>query len=116
MRYLLLVLLNIPVIFMALINIVTQYKLKKVSKNRFKHQLIIWLLILIVLVGSFPLYNFLTNQPILGSSELSMFDIVQTTAIILLFYTVNTYRQRLDQQEKRLRDLHQELSIKLMSK
>lgn len=98
---------------MALINIVTQYKLNKVSKNRFTHQIIMWLLILLLLIGSYPFYNILTNQPILGSAELSVLDIVQTTAIILLFYIVNNYRQRLDQQEKRTRDLHQELSIKL---
>jgi hypothetical protein len=44
---------------------------------------------------------------------LSLFDIVQTTAIVLLFYIVNTQRQRIDQNERRVRDLHQELSIKL---
>jgi hypothetical protein len=50
------------------------------------------------------------------SEELSLFDIVQTTAIIFLFYIVNNQRQRNDQIERRLRELHQELSIKLSDK
>ena len=113
MRYLVLVLLNVPIILAALINIVTQYKLRKVSPARFRHQQIIWLILMIVLIGSFPLYNISIGHPPLDSSELSLFDILQTTAIILLFYIVNNQRQRIDQNERRLRDLHQELSIKL---
>ena len=116
MRYLILVLLNVPIILAALINIITQYKLRKVSTARFRHQLIIWLVIMIVLVGSFPTYNISLGHPPLDSSELSLFDILQTTAIILLFYIANTQRQRIDQNERRLRDLHQELSIRLSKK
>lgn len=113
MRYLILVLLNVPIILAALINIITQYKLRKVSTARFRHQLIIWMVIMVVLIGSFPLYNISIGHPPLDSSELSLFDILQTTAIILLFYIANNQRQRIDQNERRLRDLHQELSIRL---
>ena len=113
MRYVILVLLNLPIILVALVNIVTQYKLKKVSPNRFRHQIILWLLIMIILIGSFPLYNALTGRPMLDSSELSLFDIAQTTIIIFLIYSINNQRQRLEQGERRMRELHQELSIKL---
>ena len=113
MRYLILVLLNVPIILAALINIITQYKLRKVSVTRFRHQLIIWMVIMVVLIVSFPLYNISIGHPPLDSSELSLFDILQTTAIILLFYIANNQRQRIDQNERRLRDLHQELSIRL---
>ena len=113
MRYLILVLLNVPIILAAVINIITQYKLRKVSVTRYRHQLIIGMVIMVVLIGSFPLYNISIGHPPLDSSELSLFDILQTTAIILLFYIANNQRQRIDQNERRLRDLHQELSIRL---
>lgn len=113
MRYLVLVLLNTPIILLALVNIVTQYKLHRVSLSRFRHQLIVWISILIILIGSFPVYNTLIGNQPFNSSELSAFDIIQTTVIILLFYIFNNQRQRLDQNERRLRDLHQELSIRL---
>lgn len=116
MRYLVLIILNIPIILLALVNIITQFKLKQVSAARFRHQLIVWLIILVVLTGSFPLYNAVSGRTPLDSHELSLFDIVQTTAIIFLFYIINNQRQKIDANERRLRNLHQELSIKLSEK
>lgn len=116
MRYLILVLLNLPVILLALVNIVIQYKMKKVSVNRFRHQIFLWLVILIVLIGSFPTYNYLSGKDIFDSSELSLFDIAQTTVIIYTVYTLNNQRRRIEQNERTLRDLHQELSIRLADK
>lgn len=113
MRYVILVLLNLPIILLALVSIITQYKLGRISKNRLRTQLAIWLIILVVLIGSFPLYNYFTGQSPLDSIDLSSFDIIQTTAIVLLFYVVNSQRQKIDQAEHRLRNLHQEISIRL---
>ena len=98
---------------LALVNIVTDYKLKKISVNRFRNQIFLWILILIVVIGSFPVYNILVGRPPLDSSELSLFDIVQTTIIIFLLYAINSQRQRIEQNEQRLKKLHQEISIRL---
>lgn len=113
MRYIILVLLNLPVICLALLNILTKYKMGRITKQRFTKQVILWLVILVVLVGSFPIYNLIVGHPPLDSIALSAFDIVQTTAIVLLIYIVNDQRQKHEQTERRVRDLHQELSIKL---
>ena len=113
MRYIILVLLNLPLISLALVNIVTQYKMGKIAKDRFRRQIILWTVLLIVLVSSFPVYNYAMGNPILDSTELSIFDIVQTTAIVLLLFITNDQRRKLEQNERRTRELHQELSIKL---
>jgi len=113
MRYILLVLLNLPIILIALTNIVTQYKMNKITKQRFSRQLVIWLIILAVLIGSFPIYNYILGEPLFDSSKLSLLDVVQTTAIVYLFYIANDLRRRITQSEKIVRDLHQEISIKL---
>lgn len=113
MRYIILVLLNAPIIFLALINFVTKYKLGRISKQRLQHQLFLWITLLIVLISSFPVYNILSGRAPLDAHELSLFDIIQTTAIIFMFYIINSQRQRAEQTERRLQDLHQELSIKL---
>ncbi len=112
MRYIVLVLCNLPLILMAFVAILTQYKMNKVSKERFWRQIALWALVLIVLVGSFPMYNYLNGKPLLDSDELSLFDIVQTTALVFLFYVVNYQRQHIENTERTVRDLHQELSIK----
>ena len=113
MRYIILVLLNIPIILLALLNIITQYKMKRTSRRHFAKQLALWIIILLVLIGSFPLYNSIIGRPALDSTDLSAFDIIQTTVIVFLFYIINNQRRKTDQIERRLRDLHQELSIKL---
>ena len=115
MRYLVLIILNIPIVVAALLGIVTKYKMQKITVGRFRHQLLVWSLIFILLVVSFPVYNYLNGRPPFDSTDLSVFDIVQTTAIILLFYIINDQRQRIDQVEKRAQELHQELSIRLSS-
>lgn len=111
MRYIILVALNLPIVLLALLNIITKYKMRHASKSRFVKQLILWLLILVILVGSFPVYNVLVGRPVLDSIDLSAFDIVQTTALVFLFYVINDQRQKAEQTERRLRDLHQQLSI-----
>lgn len=115
MRYIILVILNIPIIILAIFNIITQYKMKKVTRKRLVHQTVLWLLTLIILICSFPFYNYITGKPLLDSSELSLFDITQTTVIIMLFYILNGQRRKLERTEKTMRDLHQEISIKLAS-
>jgi hypothetical protein len=111
MRYLLLLLLNLPVILLALVNIITQYKLRHIARRRFWRQVFLWAGILAVLTGSFPIYNLLVGRPPLDSAELSSFDIIQTTAVIALIYVANHQRQKIEKTERMLRDLHQELSI-----
>ena len=113
MRYIILVIINLPIILLALLNIITKYKMGRVPKRRFINQMVLWVGILIVLVGSFPVYNLVMGRPILDSSELSVFDIVQTTLIVFLFYAVNDQIRKNELTDRRLRDLQQELSIRL---
>jgi hypothetical protein len=87
--------------------------MKRVPKRRFIKQLSLWIVLLFVLVSSFPIYNALMGRPVLDSTDLSVFDIVQTAAIVFLLYIVNDQRQKAEQIEHRLRDLHQEMSIRL---
>ncbi len=116
MRYLLLLLLNLPVILLALMSIVTQYKMNRMSRERFRSQILLWSVALIVIIGSFPVYNLMIGKALLDSAELSLFDIFEITVIVVLVYSLNNQRQRVERNEKTLRDLHQELSIKLSKK
>jgi len=116
MRYIILVALNVPIILLALLNLITQFKLKKISSQRFRHQIIFWGIIFITLIASFPAYNYINARPLLDSSELSLFDIVQTTAIIVMIYVLNRQRLSMEKTEDKLKSLHRELSILLSTK
>lgn len=112
-RYFLLLLFTLPFIFAAIINLITQYKLSKISRKRFTIWIIIWTSILFGLILVEPTYNWLFANKLTVSEPLSIFDVVQITAIVMLFYIVNRIRQKVEVLERRLRDLHQEISIKL---
>ncbi len=113
MRFALLVLLNLPVILLAILNVLTQYKLKKISRGKFRRHSLLWVLIFIALMGAFPLYNYLIGRSLFDVRNLSLLDIVQTTAVIYLFYTLTRQQQQVERNEKMLRDLHREASISL---
>jgi hypothetical protein len=112
-RYFILLALNLPIVLLAFINIVTQYKMNRVTRSRFRFQITLWFVILLILFGSFPIYNIYSDKALFDSSGLSLFDIVQTTVLIVLIYTVNNLRQKIERAEKTTRNLHQELSIVL---
>lgn len=115
-RYLLLFLLNLPFILAALLSQITQYKLGRSSKRRVTIQVFVWLLILLGLATAQPVYNWLFASGLTQTESLSLFDVVQITAIVIVFYIANRTRQKVEVLEHRLKDLHQELSIMLSNK
>jgi len=112
-RYLLLLLLNLPFILIAILGAVTRYKLKQLSKKRFTVQIILWLLILTGLALSEFTYNWLFTHNMTQTEPLSLFDVIQITAIVIVFFIANRSRAKIENLEKRVQDLHQEISIRL---
>jgi hypothetical protein len=112
-RYFLLFLFNLPFILAAILSHITLYKLGKSSRRRLVTQLSLWLTITVGLLIAEPLYNWLFAQGLTATDSLSLFDVVQITAIVILFYIANRSRAKLEVLERRVQDLHQELSIKL---
>ena len=116
MRYLLLLLLNIPLVLLAILNIVTKYKMRRISRRKFTRSVLFWLSLLLLLIVALPIYNYSQHDTLFNSNSLSLLDIAQTTAIVYLIYIVNTLRQKVERIDKHTRDLHQELSIMLSNK
>lgn len=115
-RYLLLLLLNLPFILLAILSAITRYKLKKTTKRRLIVQVGIWLLVLGGLASAEPIYNWLFQHKLTQTEPLSLFDVIQITAIVIVFYIANHSRSKIETLENRVQDLHQELSIRLSKK
>ena len=112
-RYLLLFLLNLPFIFAAILSQITQYKLGRSSKRRMQVQVGLSIVILVGLASAESIYNWLFANGLTATESLSLFDVIQITAIVILFYVVNRARAKLEVLERRVHDLHQEISIRL---
>lgn len=115
-RYLVLLLLNLPFILLAILSILTQYKLGKISRRRFFTQLAIWVSIITGLALAEPIYSWLFSNNLTQTESLSLFDVVLFTGLVVSFYISNRNRVQIDNLTKRTQDLHQELSIRLSEK
>lgn len=112
-RYTLLFLLNLPFIIAGLLNSLVVFKTGKISRRRFFLQLSLWIVIIIGLAAAKPLYEWLFSNNLTASEPLSIFDVIQITAIVIVFYIANRSMAKVSVLEKRVQDLHQEISIRL---
>lgn len=112
-RYLILVILNTPLILMAILNAIVTYKLSHLSLRRMIFKIGFWVVVFFGLAFSESIYNFLYSSGLTHTEPLSLFDVVQITGVIYVFFLVNRLYVRVDVLERRTQDLHQELSIRL---
>ena len=112
-RYLLLFLINLPFIFIAILGAITQYKLHHSTRQKMIARVSLWLIVAIGLALTQPIYDWLFRHKLTQTEPLSLFDVIQTTAIVIILYITNRSRAKIETLEKRVQDLHQELSIQL---
>lgn len=112
-RYLILILLNSPFVLLALLETITQYKLKRLSKKRAVMQTVFWAIVMSGLIFAEPLYNWLFTNNLTQTEPLSLFDVIQITAIVIVSYIANRCYVKIEMLERRSNDLHRELSIRL---
>ena len=112
-RYLILVILNTPLVIAALLDVLVEYKLGKLPRRKFIFQVILWALIFAGLASAKFIYEFLFSNNLTQSEPLSLFDVIQITGIIYVLFMANRSRIKIESLERRAQDLHQELSIRL---
>lgn len=112
-RYLILLILNLPLIFIGVVNSFVKYKTSKLSKRRLIYQYLVWFSIIIGLLLAEPFYLFLFSNDLTATESLSLFDVIQITGIISLLLMAHRGREKSEALEQRLQELHRELSIKL---
>lgn len=114
-RYLLLLIVNLPFIFLAILSVTTNYKLGKISRRKFIWRVIFWLLILVGLASAEGIYEWLYSKDLTETEPLSLFDVVQLTAIVFAFYTINRMRDSISKLKESVSSLHSAAAIVLSS-
>lgn len=100
----------------ALLSALVEYKTNKISRGSFIKQIVIWLIILTGLACAQPIYEFLFNEGLTQTEPLSLFDVIQITGIVYVLFMANRSRIKVETLERRVQDLHQELSIRMSEK
>jgi hypothetical protein len=112
-RYLILVLLTAPFIFASLLNALIAYKMKKMTRRHFIFQALWWMLVFVGIACAKPIYEFLFSNDLTETEPLSLFDVMQITGLVAVIFFANRTRSKAEALERRVQDLHQELSIRL---
>ncbi|MEO6513728.1 MAG: hypothetical protein ABIR37_03500 [Candidatus Saccharimonadales bacterium] len=112
-RYLILLLLNLPLVLIALLSALVDYKMGKLSRKKYFIQIGVWLVILAGIASSHFIYAFLFSHQLTQTEPLSLFDVIQITGVIVVLFMANRSRIKIEGLERRVQDLHQELSIRL---
>ncbi|MGC1177240.1 MAG: hypothetical protein WA843_04170 [Candidatus Saccharimonadales bacterium] len=112
-RYLILVLLNTPLVIAALLSALVDYKMGKFSRKKYVAYASAWVLIFAGLVLAQPIYQYLFSNKLTQTEPLSLFDVIEITGIIYVLFIANRSRLKVEEVERRVQDLHQELSIRL---
>ena len=112
-RYAILIILNTPLVIAGIVNAVVAYKLNRTSRRRLILRTVLWTTIFICLLFTKSIYDFLFSNQLTHTEPLSLFDVIQITGIIFVFFIANQAYTRAELLERRVQDLHQELSIRL---
>lgn len=115
-RYLILVILNTPIVVAGLLNVLVDYKTRKVPRKKFIVQVVIWITILTGISSTKFIYDSLFSNHLTTTEPMSLFDVIEITGIILVLFMANRSRIKLETLERRVNNMHQELSIRLSQK
>ena len=109
-KYTILIVLNVPFVLLGYLRAITMYKQDLVRRGGLILRFGFWSVILFGLLFAQNLYDFLAQKNLTNSPPLSLADVVLVTGVVFcLFLTMRAY-SKIDHLEKRLSDLHEELS------
>lgn len=115
-KYILIFILNAPLVIIGMIRTVRSYNAGIITRLRASAALTAWIILLLGLIFAKPLYDFLERNHLTDSTPLSLFDVIQTTGIILALYMCTRLYAKNDALEHRLNQLNREISLRDLRK
>ena len=112
-KYLLLVLVNAPIVLIGIVRAITRYKTKpaRISKSKCVIEVIFWLSIWVALSLIEPLYNTLIRHNLTDSPPMSIFDVVLLTLLIFCLLLIVETNEELTALKKMTSRMHEQMAI-----
>jgi|SRR5688572_21486510 hypothetical protein len=110
-KYVLLVLINLPLLIVGVVSALTHYNTKRISRRRMIVEVAFWASIGIALVFAEPLYNALIENNLTDSQPMSLFDIALLTIVIFCLLLIKSSNERITQLHKKISRMHENLAI-----
>lgn len=115
-KYTFLFLVNLPFVLFGLAKSFSSYKAGVVKRLGLSVRLIFWVIILLGLLFSQEIYEFLIRRQLTDSAPISLADVLEITGIIFSLFLILRLYSKHEQTERRFTELQQELAILLADK
>lgn len=110
-KYILLLLLNLPLLLVGILGAITSYKTSRISRNKCVVQVVSWLLVGIGLLCVEPVYNALIRNSLTDSPPLSLFDIALLSALLFCLLLIKQANEKIDLLGKKFSRMHENIVI-----
>jgi hypothetical protein len=110
-KYVLLVLINSPLIILAVLMAVTGYKTGRSTRRRCGVVVTFWLMVGIGMFFVEPAYDSLVRANLTDSPPMSVFDIILLTGIIFLMLLIVQLYERLTTLSRKVSKMHEGIAI-----
>ena len=111
-KYNILIYFCVPILVLFLLRIYDNYKRKKISKRGMSILLGFWAFAFVGIIFNKYIFNFLEKSRLIDSTPLSLYDVVQITAIIFLIYIVFRQSFKIEDLKSKITKLNQEIALK----
>lgn len=111
-RFLILILINLPVVLIGLISAIVAYKTKQTSKRRYLVEVIGWVVVGFGLVMVEPAYNLLVKNNLTASDSMSIFDIILLTLVLICGLFLVKSNEKISSINNKLSRIHEHVAIK----
>ncbi len=111
-KYNILIILCLPILLLFIIRIYDNYKRSKISTRGLVILLIFWAILTLGILFNQQIFNYLDQSKLIQSTPLSLYDVLQITAIIFLIYLVFRQTFRIEDLQNKLSKLNQEIALK----
>lgn len=112
-KYVLLVLINLPIVLIGITRAITRYKTKpaRISRNKCVLEVVFWLSIGIALSSVEPIYNTLIQHNLTNSPPMSLFDIVLLTLFVFCLLLIVEANEEITALKRVASRMHEKLTI-----
>ena len=110
-KYVLLLVLNLPFVFLGFYKVLMLFRTKKIGKIHFIFRLSFWVGVLLALASAELIYEYLYDHGLTDSTPLSIADVLLVTGVMACLTLILRLYSKLDKLENRVSLLHEKLSI-----
>lgn len=111
-KFVLLILINLPLLLVGVISAITDYKASRsISKRKCVALVILWISIGIGLVFTEQIYNALIRSNLTDSPPMSLFDIALLTTIVFCLLLIVKLNEKFTLLNQKFSRLHERLAI-----